>query len=394
VTRGLDAKTTTGRTGRIELPYLDGVRGLAALAVALYHAFLFTGRTGDSYADLPVLGRIVGFGYLGVPVFIVLSGYVLALPVLSQPDFRLRHGFANYIGRRARRILPPYYAALIITLILIAAIPLMRHESGTQWDSKVPVTGGGVVSHFLLLHDLKPGWIGQINGPLWSIAVEWQIYFLMPLILLPLWRRLPPALVAGAAVLVTVLPSAVGVHRLDYAHPWLVGLFACGMLAAQATMRVDWSLRWLRPATAIAGVLLVATLLVAWHQAHDNPWAAETATGIVVAAMLVLAGRPALDGRPGRVRGFLQTRPVTLLGLASYSIYLLHSPLLGLSNLLTLTWGLPTWGQYLFLTFVCLPVDLAICAGFYWLVERRFKNTHQRHAIGSQQRHAQEQRAR
>lgn len=67
-----------------------------------------------------------------------------------------------------------------------------------------------------------------------------------------------------------------------------------------------------------------------------------------------------------------------LLGLASYSIYLLHSPLLALVNLLTVGWGLPTWGQYLLMTFGAVPLALAACAGFYWLVERRFKNTHQR----------------
>jgi len=73
--------------------------------VVLYHAFLFTGRTGDAYANMPGLGRVLGYGYLGVPIFIVLSGYVLMLPVLSQEGLRLPKGFASYIGRRARRIL-------------------------------------------------------------------------------------------------------------------------------------------------------------------------------------------------------------------------------------------------------------------------------------------------
>ncbi|MCV2394179.1 acyltransferase [Actinotalea sp. M2MS4P-6] len=368
---------TTDTKRRLELPHLDGLRGLAALTVVLYHAFLFTGNKGDGYADLPVIGRVLGWGYLGVPLFIVLSGYVLMLPVVRQEGYRLSRGFRGYIGRRAKRILPPYYAALGLSLALIAAVPVMQQPSGTQWDSKVPVTDGAVVSHLFLLHDLRNDWIGKINGPLWSIAVEWQIYFLMPLVLLPLWRRIHPALVAALAVLATTLPSALGNHRYDYAHPWLIGLFALGMLAAQASVDRRWSLRWLPAVLWVSGIVLAVVFLVWWDWWHRRAWASETAFGLLAAGVLVLLGRRAVAGEQTRTLRFLNWRPVALLGLISYSVYLLHSPLLGGLNLVTLGWGLPTWAQYTFLTVVGVPAALALCAGFYWLVERRFKNSHQ-----------------
>jgi len=344
----------------------------------LYHAFLFTGMKGDGYADLPVLGRVLGWGYLGVPLFIVLSGYVLMLPVLRDERYRLPRGLWNYLGRRARRILPPYYAALGLSLALIAVVPAMQQPAGTQWDSKVPVTDGAVVSHLLLLHDLRGDWIGRINGPLWSIAVEWHIYFLMPLVLLPLWRRIHPAVLVALVLIATTAPSALGYHRYDFAHPWLIGLFACGMLAAQATVGRRWALRWLSPATWVAAAMFAVVCLVWWDWWHRRAWASETVGGVIAGAMLVLLGRRAIAGESSRALRLLTARPVMLLGLASYSIYLFHSPLLGGLNVVTVGWGLPTWAQYLFLTFVGVPAAIGVCAGFYWLVERRFKNTHQR----------------
>jgi peptidoglycan/LPS O-acetylase OafA/YrhL len=68
-------------------------------------------------------------------------------------------------------------------LVLIAVIPALHRQSGTAWDSKVPVTLGGVLSHLVLMHNLRLDWQGQVDGPMWSVATEWQLYFLLPLVL-------------------------------------------------------------------------------------------------------------------------------------------------------------------------------------------------------------------
>lgn len=148
---------------RIRLPYLDGLRGIAALAIALFHTYKFTGDTGD-HEQIPIVGGVLQFGFLGVPVFIVLSGYLLMLPVAQNAN-RLPKGFIYYIRSRARRILPPYYAALALSLLLILFVPILQQPSGTQWDSKVPVTVPDVVLHALLLQDFSAESIGKINGP-------------------------------------------------------------------------------------------------------------------------------------------------------------------------------------------------------------------------------------
>src|SRR5437660_75394 len=102
---------------RFRLDFLDGIRGLAALYVALFHV---------SYArqSLPEPARHLTdwlqFGHYAVGVFIVLSGYCLMLPVARSADGRLRGGVGSYLRRRAWRILPPYYAALVLALALVA----------------------------------------------------------------------------------------------------------------------------------------------------------------------------------------------------------------------------------------------------------------------------------
>ncbi|WP_256041496.1 acyltransferase [Cryobacterium sp. SO1] len=363
-------------SSRPEFPYLDGIRGCAAIAVVLYHAFLFTGLSNQTTWELRVVDLIVGWGYLGVPVFIVLSGYVLMLPTLSNGN-RLRGGTMRYLTRRARRVAPPYYAALIISILLILLIPVMQQPSGTQWDTKLPMTVPGVVSHFLLVHDFSAEWIGAINGPLWSVAVEAQIYLLFPLLLLPLWRRFRPGWVVAGVVIVSVSPVFTGIGV--WAHPWLVGIFAMGMWSAQVTMSQTRN-RWAGPLFIVFGVLTLMAIAATRVFDIRSLGLIEICAGGAVATGLAWAGQRSVAGAtPLIVRPF-QSEPMIRLGLFSYSIYLLHSPLLALANLLLMPLGLPIAAHWALMTFAVAPVVVALCYVFFVLVERNFLNTRQRHA--------------
>src|SRR4051812_17292515 len=104
--------------------------------------------------------------------------------------FTISGGFRKYLGRRARRILPPYYAAMILSLLLLAVVPPQVRETSHWFDSMQPAfTPGVLVSHLLLVHNLDNSWVYRINAPFWSVATEWQIYFLFPLLLLPVLRK-------------------------------------------------------------------------------------------------------------------------------------------------------------------------------------------------------------
>jgi peptidoglycan/LPS O-acetylase OafA/YrhL len=370
---GQSTRTTTLRDKRrTELKYLDGIRGGAAIAVVLYHSYLFTGLQGQAETELPIVAAVFGWGYLGVPVFIVLSGYLL----MPERGLAVPNGIRTFLWRRSKRILPPYYAALAISLMLIAIFPVLQTPSGTQWDGKIPVSITNTLAHVFMVHDFSAEWIEKINGPLWSVALEWQIYFVMPLVLLPLWRRLNPALIVTVLTVVTTIPLFLGVGT--FLHPWLLALFAAGMWSRQL---VSLS----RPTRTVGCVFLICLVLIPIGYLAASPLGvsaqklSEVPAGFAIAAGLVWIGRRHSSGATPAIARLLQTRPLMTVGLFSYSLYLLHSPLVALGNLLLLPIGMPIWAQSIVMTFVVVPLVVASCYGFFWLVERHFLNTRQRH---------------
>lgn len=130
------------------------------------------------------------------------------------------------------RILPPYYAALAVSLFSLATISILRRPSKTIWDDTLPgLDVGVIVSHALLVHNWVPEWAMQINGPLWSVATEWQIYF-FPLLLLPLWKRFGMLACIGGAAIVGYGPQLFAREASNLAIPWHLVLFAFGVGAA------------------------------------------------------------------------------------------------------------------------------------------------------------------
>jgi peptidoglycan/LPS O-acetylase OafA/YrhL len=264
---------------------------------------------------------------------------------------------------------------------VIAAVPALQSGNDTAWFNKVPITLEGVVSHFLLIHNWNGAWIYQINGPAWSVATEWHIYFIMPLVLLPLCRWLSPwvmvvvALAAGPAVSY-VFPNA------GSGNYWMIGLFALGMAAALNTVRgTRIPAPWFGWGAFGVGVLAAAWMIFVTPHTRNEQIISDTLAGTAIALALVSMGRAAVEGRVNPGRRVLEWRPLVWTGLWSYSIYLIHSPVLALANILLLPLELPTLVNWLLLVFVALPAALALAYGFFWLVERHFITSHQKRVI-------------
>lgn len=218
---------------RVRLDYLDGLRGLAALYVVMHHAYY--GLTAE--AALPSsVAHLTYWLYLGrsaVDIFIVLSGYCLMLPVIRTGQ--LKGGFGEFMRRRARRILPPYYAALALSLLAIVLLPSLHDLShpNALWNTTLPAfTPGVILSHLALIHNFNPGWHSKIDYPMWSVATEWQIYFFFPLVLLPIWRRWGSAATVAIAFVISLAPLFLFFDRFSGVSPHFLGLFALGMAAA------------------------------------------------------------------------------------------------------------------------------------------------------------------
>ncbi len=379
--KALEAGAERGR-----LAYLDGVRALAALYVLLTHVVLIAAPAHRGLRSEGARPTWLPPGHFAVAVFIVVSGFCLTLPIV-RADGRLVGGARRFYRRRARRILPTYYAALALTLLLVWTI--VGKETGTFWDYSVPVSLAGYLGNALLLQDVVGYW--QVSVPFWSIAVEVQIYLLFPLLLL-CWRKFGARLtvfyavfLSYVAMIATYFVGAVGPAFFPGLTMYFVGLFALGMAAAWIATS-DGS-RWVRAREGIPwsvlAVLFAVCATVLGYLAGGTVEALtpfiELPLGLFVACLLIGASRPE---RSIRLRAFLGFRPLAFVGLFSYSLYLIHAPLLQaewqyglrplhLASALTLT----------LLTVVGVPLVLAVAYVFFRFCERPFMSRH-REATG------------
>jgi peptidoglycan/LPS O-acetylase OafA/YrhL len=374
------ATTGTLKTATGHLAYLDGLRGLAALQVLLGHATLQIQWEADSPSKFAhALIWPFSFGREAVALFIVLSGFCLMLPIVRNGG-ALQGGAMRFFKRRARRILPPYYFALGLSLLLIGII--IGQKTHTHWDVTLPVTEKAIWSHLLLVHNLFTDTASRINHVMWSIAVEWQIYFLFPLLVI-LWKN-----VGGAISTQIVLVSSYMLVRwLHFSWlntgaygvcPQFVGLFAMGMFGAEMAYSNDARLVRVRNAIswAVVVIVLLAAVLLAravnFRQAGGLPWyLKDYVLGMFAMSLMVFVAV-----RSGAlISRFLAWKPVAFLGTFGYSLYLMHAPFLQVvTQYVIQPLKLAPIPSFLLLLGLGVPVIVALCYGFYLLCERPFLN--------------------
>jgi peptidoglycan/LPS O-acetylase OafA/YrhL len=295
---------------------LDGIRGLAALYVVMHHCWLLTfhgypANTGPAWVGWLLHGR------LAVVVFIVVSGFSLAVSP-ARHGWRLG-GTARFAHRRAWRILPPYWAALGFSLVMAWMVAPQPHSA--------PPTGSSVVVYGLLLQDVVTTPVP--NVALWSIAVEAGLYLVFPLLLL-IRRRAGPVPVLAAVTLPVVVvglldPGVSTVERATGLTPQFAPLFAAGLVAAGVVAtsdrirRLPW--HWLA-ALAAAPVILVVVLKGSVWTVNHYYWV-DLAIGPAVALLLAAVA----TRQPAPLVRLLAARPLRSLGSFSYSLYLIHAPI-------------------------------------------------------------------
>lgn len=318
-----------------EMVSLTSMRGIAALGVVLFHidVCLFYREMGTL---LPKESSgLIANGYLWVDFFFILSGFVIhhAYAERLGAGFRWRMA-ASYYRSRFFRIYPLHF---VLTLLLVAAVvvagsawPSLRDGS---WDAFFKPSA--LPANLLMLHAMTPGVGLTWNIVSWSIAAEWWIYAVAPL-LIPILAsrgRVASALCAAVGALVLIgLYLAVGRQTLDITFDYGVVRCLGGFLIGLGLYRLWRSLPWLSPAvadglalSALAGILMVMHL-----DANDL-------LIVPLFALLVFVGASA----KGRLHRALASAVPRYLGRISYSIYLVHglvfmlfwfgAPALGLS---------------------------------------------------------------
>ncbi|MEU0518941.1 acyltransferase [Streptosporangium sp. NPDC006007] len=321
---------------------------MAALFVMLHHCWLLS-FPGYPAATGPGWLHWLLYGHFAVVVFIVLSGFSLAVsPARSR--WRLG-GVRRFARRRAWRILPPYWAALAFSLVVAWTLVGQPGEA--------PPTVKSVAVYGLLLQDLFGA--PSPNGAFWSIAVEAQLYLAFPLLLLILRRAGAPVMLGAVTVVVAAIgllaPGVPLVHLLIRLTPQFAVLFALGVVAAgvlgagERVRRLPW--HW---AAALAAVPVFAVIAVqgsVWTV--GNYFWIDIALGPSVALLLAAVA----TGRPAPLVRLLDLRPIRSLGSFSYTLYLVHAPIVVAIHQLVVaprvTAGLPA-----FLAVLALAVPVAL----------------------------------
>src|SRR4051794_30482475 len=297
---------------RQRLAGLDGVRGLAALFVVVNHVYL-RAFPGYPVVRAPFWAGWFIYGRFAVVVFIVLSGFSLALSP-ARHGWRL-DGVSRFACRRARRILPAYWAALGFSLA-VAWLVVAPPGQGPPGARSVVVNG-------LLVQNLVAA--PSPNRAFWSMAVEAQLYLAFPLLLL-IVRRWGAIAMVAAVTLVVATVGIAGPHTfVIQSPPDLAALFAIGILGAgivgASSARRSWPWAWLALAAAAPVLATIWWRGSVWTLDHLL-WV-DLALGPAIGCLL--AGLAA--GHPAPLLRFLDSRPIRSLGLSSYSLYLIHGPI-------------------------------------------------------------------
>lgn len=313
------------------IDYLDGVRAVAIAAVLAVH-----------WAE-PYLPLLKG-GYVGVDVFFVLSGFLITGVLWGSNPVAgaTAAAYADFLRRRARRLLPALVTFLVVGTALVAGVGSPVPATEAARSAAISVAQATSVVRGLVLDDVDP------FTHTWSLSVEWMFYLAWPVVLLA-WR-------------------SRGVSEYRVALGAVIGALACYAASLATTPEWFYYGPTSRTAQLLAGCAASLWLLRAGSEATVSPWlrragdwGASLALAVIVvwtvvgphqetaayrwfgfplltlsAVVLCWVSRLRRDTRAGRL---LSWAPLGAIGRSSYSLYLWH--VLGIQVLTRDTWGWP-----------------------------------------------------
>ncbi|MEY2554626.1 MAG: hypothetical protein QOC57_2486 [Ilumatobacteraceae bacterium] len=311
---------------RQHLAPLDGLRGLAVIAVLLFHA-----------------GKLQG-GFLGVDLFFALSGFLITSLLLGEADHRGRVDLLAFWGRRLRRLLPAVLLLLVAVTVITTIVASVPERAATLSDGP---WAQAYVANWHAIAGHRDYWasfeLPRMFGHLWSLAIEEQFYLVWPVVVaLIAWRGrrvhrtvIVVCIVASALSLLQMIrlfdpsdPTRVYIGTDTRASSLLLGaLFAAAPLRAAMT----WFTSRLSGLYDVAVVALMIAVGSFWVLVNgpSSPWIFKG--GLFAHSLmsaLIIAGCAA---RPNAaVTRWIGWAPLRLTGVLSYSLYLWHWPMYAL----------------------------------------------------------------
>ena len=296
-------------------PDIDGLRAVAILLVIVFHA----------------IPEALPGGFIGVDIFFVISGYLITGILLK--DMSAGHfSYLNFYARRFRRIVPALITVLT-SILLLGWILLLSDEYSNV--ARNIVAGATFTTNFILLH--QPGyfeWSAELNPllHLWSLGIEEQFYLVWPPILLLILRR--SQRIAIYTLLLLVISFGLNAYfvsgnetKVFFLLPTRLWELLVGCLLTITETSGSLTAERFSNAKSIAGATLLAASIYFINKGESYPgWWALMPT---ISSFLIISSGPcALINRT-----LLANKPMLLIGLISYPLYLWHWPLLSIAKI-------------------------------------------------------------
>ncbi|MBI3866576.1 MAG: acyltransferase [Planctomycetia bacterium] len=319
--------------------YIDALRGIAAFGVACYHIARYAPLNEPARKLVPsAVLNVIDHGWVGVQVFFVISGFVIAYSVRNA---RVTPGYlGNYALRRSIRLDPPYWTTIAYVLLLHAVMYLhLGFDSPLDVPSKLEpeLSWRLVVSHLLYLQGILR--YDNLSAGFWTLCIEVQFYLLYVTGLgiaqrLPASNRRTPADAGAPGLLLVFAPIALlsllewnltlGGRSLYNYDMWIIQFFSMFFLGAAAWWALDGRIPrdvfWLY-ATLVAGRIIAQIV-------HERPvYVFDDKLVIELSAALAAGVSIFVAGTLGKLGTWLNVRVLRYFGKISYSLYLIHFPM-------------------------------------------------------------------
>ena len=305
------------------MPYLHGIRGIAALWVLMFHTQLISGMR-----QLPLLS----YGSLRMELFMILSGFLMAHNYLDRQvkdPWRSPRTWLSFWTRRFFRIAPLYYVVLFVAIVSGPYLGEYRKSLGEKWPTAqtkperyTDHSISNVVTHVTFVFGAMPDYAYSTPLPDWSLGLEMQFYFVFPFLMLAVaWAgalRTAIIAVAGCLAFENIFPDFVSRFELPSFLPMKLYMFLCGIMLA--TERVKGTL-WRG--------LLVSLLACLAYGLRDP--LTHTASRMAMVAFIyyllndgTLPTCSRLETCLNRIKSILGGKVGHFMGEMSYGVYLLH----------------------------------------------------------------------
>lgn len=324
-------KTSDPRPHYMEL---DGLRGIAIIMAVLTHVAAIWQMMIQASLYLPLLGvdllDLILFGYLAVPLFFLLSGYLLTWTEEGRKR-RENYSVLNYAKRRILRIVPAYYLAIVVVLL--------------TWPTHISFWP--VALHLTFLQGFKPSYPPGLDGAWWSLTPEIIFYAMLPLLVLKFRTFAQRTVILMMLVLVSLgtrllqvcdifgIPSSLdhtlGINRLYHFPTTTLYLFLVGMLLRMIVERrtnTGHKRRYWQPYVAavltVVPIVVISVfpyLIIKQSDILHHPLANLAEVMAILVFVSILLGSPIL-------KPVLRFRPLVFFGEISYSLFLLHDSIM------------------------------------------------------------------